>query len=361
MKMRAVIVSVALMWGVVAVAQTLPPFPDQPVSPAPDYGSASAWAATPAAPGVSATVPGGASAAAVEAAVDVFYIHPTTMRSTTRWNQALADSAINAWTDASVIARQASIFNGCCRVFAPRYRQATTLALFNMAASGQKAFDLAYSDVLRAFDYYLAHENKGRPFVLAGHSQGGSHLSRLLADRIDGTPLQRQLVAAYVVGMNVAEGDFSRMYKSLVVCETPTQTGCVVGWNALLPSADLAGYAARSEQRFIDLYGDGPGKTTLCVNPLTFDRQQPVAAAERSMGAVPGEPGAQPVAPLIAGKVAARCERGALLVEPDAALALPPLPGGSMHYHDFGLFYADVRENAKQRAEAFLAARRAAK
>ena len=62
------------------------------------------------------------------------------------------------------------------------------------------AFELAYSDVLRAFDYYLAHENHGRPFILASHSQGSLHALRLIQERLAGKPLQKQLVAAYLIG-----------------------------------------------------------------------------------------------------------------------------------------------------------------
>ena len=39
-----------------------------------------------------------------------------------------------------------------------------------------------------------------------------------------------------------------------------------------------------------------------------------------------------------------------LVVDVDPALDLKPLPGGSMHFHDFGLFYADIRADAVRRA-----------
>jgi hypothetical protein len=60
--------------------------------------------------------------------------------------------------------------------------------------------DLAYQDVEAAFDYYLQYFNKGRPFIVVRHSQGTTHTLRLLEEKIDNTPLYRQLVAAYVVG-----------------------------------------------------------------------------------------------------------------------------------------------------------------
>ncbi|MDE1150851.1 MAG: DUF3089 domain-containing protein [Azospirillaceae bacterium] len=339
--------------GVPAMAQEQPAFETQVPSAAPDYSLATSWAAGPFGPGASAAVPKGASAAARNPPADVFFIHPTTYKSTTRWNQGVADGETNAWTDVSTIARQASVFNACCRVFAPRYRQASFM---NDKQNGrEKALLLAYTDIERAFDYYLQHENHGRPFILAGHSQGGWLVAQLLEKRIDGTPLARQLVAAYSIGMNVAEGEFGLRYKHLSVCDTPTQTGCVLQWNAVLPSADLNAAIARSEKSFTDKYGDVPGATGVCVNPLTFDRTRPAAPESASKGAVPGEPGAGGLNPIVRGAVAAKCEQGFLVVQPRAELDLKPLPGtGVMHYHDYGLFYEDVRENAKVRVAAFL-------
>ncbi|TRW14439.1 DUF3089 domain-containing protein [Glacieibacterium frigidum] len=329
-------------------------FAEQTPPPAPDYALAAFWAAGPAGPGASAAVPEGATPAARRPPADVFFIHPTTFRTTTQWNQDAGDAATNAWTDASSIARQASAFNACCRVFAPRYRQASFLSKDD---GRDRALDLAYGDIERAFDVFL-RANRGRPFILAGHSQGGLMVARLVERRIDGTPLAKRLIATYAVGMNVAEGEFGRTIKKVPICDRPAQTGCMVQWNAVLPSTDLAAAAKRSEQAYLDRFHAEAGKTTLCVNPLTFDRAQPSADAERSRGAVPGDPGAGPIRPLVPHAVAARCEQGFLVATPNPALELKALPGGSLHYHDFGLFYADVRANAVLRTQAWLKARR---
>ncbi len=321
--------------------------------PAPDYAEAGAWASRPGAPGTAATVPQGATPAAKVAKVALFYVHPTTFRHAVQWNQDLADATTNAWTDASVIARQASIFNGCCAVYAPRYRQAVARAVGMLDGEGGKAFALAYSDVERAFDAFLKAIGD-RPFILAGHSQGGSHLATLLAKRIDGTPLAKRMVAAYVLGYNLSEGDFGTTYRTIKPCDRPTQTGCVVGWNSVTGDADRAMLGGLMQQRFVKLHGEGPGKAVFCVNPLTFDRSKPAAAKSASLGAVPGDPGAGPVAAPVAGKVAAECRDGFLVVDADPALDLKPLPGGSLHFHDMGLFYADIRANASARAAAYL-------
>src|SRR3546814_4733126 len=61
------------------------------------------------------------------------------------------------------------------------------------------ALGAAYRDVAAAFDYFLS-QNEGRPLILAAHSQGSLHLIRLLHEKVAGTPLASQIVAAYVVG-----------------------------------------------------------------------------------------------------------------------------------------------------------------
>ncbi|WP_029011435.1 DUF3089 domain-containing protein [Niveispirillum irakense] len=358
---QTVFLATAILLGTAfpaAAAGGAPPsFAQQPPPPVPDYANPSAWAARPTAPGASAALPTGADTTRPAAEIDVFYVHPTTYRSKDRWNQDIADQATNAWTDASVIARQAGVFNGCCRVYAPRYRQASSLSFMAMEGDGGKAFDLAYEDVKSAFDYYLKHENQGRPFILAGHSQGARHLMHLLEDRIDGTPLAREMVAAYIVGVNLSEGDFPKTYKTISICDEPDQTRCVIAWNAVLPEFNIAMMAAAGERRYVERYGDDPGKRALCINPVTFDRAKPVSTAEQALGAVPGEPGEGPMQPLRAKAVGARCEQGYLVVEPAADLDLTSLPGGSMHYHDYGLFYADIRANIRVRIDNFLKAK----
>ena len=73
-------------------------------------------------------------------------------------------------------------------------------------------------------------------------------------------------------------------------------------------------------------------------------------------GALPGAAREGPLQPLVPRAVEATCVDGVLMVTPSPALALQPLPGGSMHYHDMALFYADIRSDVVRRVSAFLAA-----
>lgn len=351
------IIASALLAALAPVAATaqdaLPAFADQQPPPAPDYSMPYAWAATSGAPGAAAIVPEGASPMAQDAPADVFFIYPTTSAARDRWNDDVADRRLNAWTDMSSIARQASIFNGCCRVFAPRYRQASFI---DQNGERELALALAYEDIDAAFSYFLEHHSNGRPFIIAGHSQGGYLVADLLEKRINGTPLADRMVAAYAVGMAVAEGEAAARFADIPVCAAASQTGCFVQWNAVTPEMDVDFMAERMEAFFVERYGeDAPGRQIVCNNPVSFDADVPATTATQSLGAVPGDPGAAPVLPVVAGKVAARCQRGVLVVEADPSLHLEPLGGGVMHYHDLGLFYEDVRQNAVARVNAFLA------
>ncbi|TXS92021.1 DUF3089 domain-containing protein [Parahaliea maris] len=339
-----------------AAEQAAVPFAEQVPPDAPDYRNSASWAALPEAPGASAAIPPGASPVSAERPADVFYVHPTTDLSSERWNQDVADAATNAWTDVSVIARQASVFNACCQVYAPRYRQASMLGVRSSGPGreGENAYDLAYTDILRAFDDYIEHRNHGRPFILAGHSQGGLMVYRLLRDRIDSRPLQARLVAAYAIGVDLMEGDFGRSFQTLSVCAEPAQTACVLSWNAGTREVNLDQYQSLAGSRYAHEYQTQEGRRGVCVNPLTFRASQPAAPATSSLGAVPGKPGEGAPRALVAGGVAAHCQRGFLVVDVDPALELASLPGGSMHYHDFGLFYEDVRRNAQLRVNHWL-------
>ena len=56
------------------------------------------------------------------------------------------------------------------------------------ARAGPLDRGLQYDDVRDAWNYYLAHDNQGRGFVLIGHSQGSYILTRLIREEIDGKP-----------------------------------------------------------------------------------------------------------------------------------------------------------------------------
>ena len=311
--------------------------PDQPFTEAarpapPDYANPAYWAALPERDDLADSVPTGATDAQATAPVDVFFLHPTTLLSPDAWNQSLDDAAANQWTD-EVMRGQASVFNGCCRIYAPRYRQATLAAFFDDGESGPRALALAYEDVVAAFRYYVTHFNEGRPFVLAGHSQGSRHADLLMADEIVGTELADRMVAAYPVGFGLDGSN------GVPVCETPTQTGCQVTWNTVGPAAG-------------DLLAS---PDNICVNPLTWRVDGDHAGHDANLGAVnfdraiTHEPGAAD----------AQCRDGRLQVSEirSSNYSMMPLGRDNYHIYDYALFYVNIRQNVETRVDAFLNAR----
>ena len=83
-------------------------------------------------------------------------------------------------------------------------------------------------DVKNAFQYYLKHYNKGKPIIIASHSQGSMHAKRLIKEFFDQKPLKNQLVVAYLIGTRI----FPNEFESIPPLESPNDVGGFVSWNA---------------------------------------------------------------------------------------------------------------------------------
>jgi hypothetical protein len=161
-------------------------------APAPDYASESSWAALLSKADEADLIPAGVGDREEQqnAAADVFFIHPTGYLRGASWNSPIDLESATEENTRRMLANQAIAFSGCYRVYAPRYREASIFAFFDGdGRNGFPALDLAYRDVLRAFDHFIERKSDGRPFIIASHSQGAIHAQRLLGERIDATPL----------------------------------------------------------------------------------------------------------------------------------------------------------------------------
>jgi len=338
-------------WGNQILRLSLVPsteFRAQP--PAQRYDEAKMWIARPDKPGNPALwVPPGQTAVANPPAA-VFFIHPTSFLDRTRWNAPLDNVEANA--RAEIFLRgQASAFNAIGAIWAPRYRQATFGAFLTNQANAEKALDLAYADVSAAFDEFL-REAGDRPIILAGHSQGALHLSRLLRDKVAGKPLAKRIVAAYVVGWPVSRtADLPLM--GLAECQRPDQPNCILSWQSFAEPADPSLITDTFDAT--NGFTGAPRANTpiICTNPLT-GATGGAADARANLGAlIPDK--TLTSATLVPGTVPARCDgRGFLLIgssPPDFGPYV--LPGNNYHVFDYSLFWANVRQDAARRLAAF--------
>ncbi|MBP01266.1 MAG: hypothetical protein CMM25_00440 [Rhodospirillaceae bacterium] len=324
--------------------------------PAPDYSLVKSWAALPEMSDYADEVPLGSDFTNNQSAAiaDVFYIHPTTYRGNDNWNQNIDDEVVNEHTDLSVIARQASAWNACCRIYAPRYRQAGIGALSSKDGSGTKAYALAYTDVRRAFIHYIKTWNNGRPFILVSHSQGSLHAMQLLIEEID-AQFHHQLIVAYVAGFGVSKGVFGRSLKNIDYCRTSIDSHCVASWSTYGRDGSAGGFVSRVKARYKRQYGTSSDDELICWNPVGGVLSDVNVSADKNQGALSGKPMKEGLPPLAAG-YGAQCRSGILYTDmPEGQnFELMVLPNQSLHMHDIDLFYENLRSNAVKRTEAFI-------
>lgn len=319
------------------------PFDAARTPDAPDYDDPAAWTALAERADEADVAPVGRSAVdPSETAADVFYIHPTSYLGS-EWNGPVGDPTLDAATDTLSTRIQASAFNGCCAVYGPRYRQAVGHSFFAPDANGAAAIDVAYSDVKRAFEHFLAKYSNGRPFILAGHSQGSVLGARLLAEEIAGTELEKRLVAAYLIGGPISDAH----PVGIPTCASASDTRCLVAWNARGP---------RFPGSALDFPVEGE---RVCVNPLTWTSDETAAAVDRNEGAVFLQAGDGTV---LAGFADAQCRDGILIVTEmgraprDFMSRILDYAIGPENYHaiEYQLYYMNLRSNAEERVAAYL-------
>lgn len=352
--------------GALLVEATIGDFDPNKAPPPPDYARESSWAALPDKDDASDRMPPGLVETPNPARdlVDVFYIHPTGFLARTNWNASLAQEEDSYIPVSVMLAGQASAFNGCGRVYAPKYRQASILAFILPLFAPQRtdayqALDLAYEDVARAFDYFIEHYSQGRPFIIASHSQGTQHALRLLAEKIDRTPLHSRLIAAYTIGLGVPTDYFSRVFKDIVPCESPEQTGCLITWDTC---REGTWFNLPRVHRYPDGWESARGKPRFCVNPLTWTASEERAPASKHLGALVGKMVPKEVNPdgcafegISPAHTWAQCHDGRLWI---AEQPRGPFYDwfGVYHNYDINLFWMNLRENARARTEAYLRA-----
>ena len=294
-----------------------------------DYSKAENWVERP----TEATKP-----------VDVFFIYPTV----TGFRDPVQICEV---TDSEMVAGakfvrqvQTSVFEESCNIFMPFYRQismpkpGTDYRFVTNYLSGFDATD--------ALDYFLTHLNQGRPFILAGHSQGSSTLLNLLENYMTKHPeALSRMIAAYPIGFAVTKDFLERT--GLKFAEGATDTGVLVSWNTE--------GVANKDAKNATLAPNG-----LSINPINWKRDDTYAPAKDNLGTLDEMTGKV----IVPGIVDARVDtvRGSVVVSTiaDTKLYAIPADGAEMfgpesyHLHDYGFFFNNFKQNVADRVKAFM-------
>lgn len=136
---------------------------------------------------------------------------------------------------------------------APYYRQMT----FETYQETDKkvvlpAMITAITDMCDAFDYYMEHQNNGRPFIIAGFSQGGIMTQVLLMHMTD--QQYSQLIAAYSMGFQVTEKELGMDHIKVATGED--DLGVLVSYNSVASTETM--------------WDQIEGSAAACINPLNW-------------------------------------------------------------------------------------------
>jgi len=297
-----------------------------------DYSKPENWAALPTIQDNADWTPNGLTNGQDTALVDVFFIHPTTDVTGFKGNAEIDNKNINKQTDNFPIKYQASVFNGSCKVYAPRYRQAALNNFFTKNSDNSKqAFNVAYADVRDAFKYYLEHYNNGRAIIIAGHSQGSKHAQRLLQEFFDGKPLQKKLVAAYVIGFPTKENQF----QYLKVAEDSTTVGGIISYSTFGQDSKIA--------TVVPEYSGA-----ISVNPLNWKTDRMFVSGNENKGSLSKK--SEEIIHTIFG---AKNGNGILEIQKPQEGGFTPMVMKNYHLYDYSLFYINIRENVALRIKKY--------
>ena len=164
-------------------------------------------------------------------------------------------------------------------VFAPYYRQ-SGLKYAGKIVERDGNLDAAllgmpYNDIVDALDYYFEHYNEGRPFIIAGHSQGSALVKQVLFRYFKEHPdYYQRMVAAYVIGYAVTKEELET-YPYLKFATGESDAGVIVSWNTEGPKN------AEVDAKTVVLMPGG-----ISINPLNWKLDETYAPASLNLGSL---------------------------------------------------------------------------
>jgi hypothetical protein len=201
-----------------------------------------------------------------------------------------------------------------------------------------KYYQIGYNDVKTAFNYYLTNLNNGRPFIIAGHSQGSTALVSLMRDLFNNPDLQKQLVAAYLIGYSITPEDFQN-YPWMKPATSADDTGVIISYNSQTPDATDSPVLL-------------PG--AFCINPLNWQTDETKAHKSMNLGAVffDGTNISKEVSNYAGTQIDTKS--GALTTILPEELDIKGFPDGVYHVYDYSLWYRNLQTNVAIRCENYL-------
>lgn len=278
-------------------------------------------------------------------AADLFIVCPTVDLGTGgNKNMSLADNEAKK-NFYGALNMERGIYEQHCRMYAPYYRQAVLADYDLPIKEAEPYFNLAYKDVRAAFVYYMQHENNGRPFVLAGFSQGAEMCLRLLKEFGNENFVKNNMVACYAIGWRFTPQEAAE-YPYIQPAKRADDLGTVIIFNSEAPEVTTSAIVPE-------------GVKTFAINPLTWSCGSQKAPKTLNTGACFTDYSGAVVreVPQLTGCYI-DSERGTLKVtDVDKKEFVPGLPlfsEGVYHIYDYQFFYRNLQQNVNLRIKTFM-------
>ena len=240
-------------------------------------------------------------------------------------------------------------------VFAPYYRQ-SGLKYAGKIVERDGNLDAAllgmpYNDIVDALDYYFEHYNEGRPFIIAGHSQGSALVKQVLFRYFkEHQDYYQRMVAAYVIGYAVTKEELET-YPYLKFATGESDAGVIVSWNTEGPKN------AEVDAKTVVLMPGG-----ISINPLNWKLDETYAPASLNLGSLivneqTGEPeiadiGADAQVNLARGSVITNA-KAAPMPEDTAKIAAAFFGPDGRHGEDYTFYYNNIKANVAKRIATY--------
>jgi len=277
--------------------------------------------------------------------VDLVYIYPTVAFNS---KDGIISDLDNTYKKAaqSAYKLQGSAFSPYTNVFVPYYRQITLSKAFQTptAEDYEKIMmnSVVRTDIYAFLDTYFTKYNNGRPFILAGHSQGSAIIKVILSDYMKAHPeYLKRMVAAYPIGFGYTK-DWLKANKQVKFAKGETDTGVIISWNTEGPNATMDNF----------LLPDN----TVAINPINWKRDETLATVEENKGSLNSK-----TFKIEKGTADAKLnlKRGSVICTTNTHYTTKDFDtymfgDKSLHPEDYQIYYANIRENGLKRIEAYL-------
>lgn len=277
--------------------------------------------------------------------VDVFYLYPTA------WAREENESVLCSIDHNGMRARandiytvQATAFEPVGNIYAPYYRQMDAAFVLEQTEENREKYTngVPKTDIIAAFDYYIKNYNDGKPFILAGHSQGAMMTKEILFDYMKENPeIYDRMVAAYIIGYGVTEQDL-KTHPHLKFAERANDTGVIISYNTEAPNMTV----------------DNPTTPagSIAINPISWTRTNETAPANANLGSFVEVNGTYQKVMNLA-DATLDLERGTVIcstVNPEEYRSAEMFPLGIYHGMDYPFYYYNIQENAQVRTDVYL-------